>query len=82
MTRDELTAWALQKIRERHDEFAAFYVGAYHAALGTFREEHCGPVGWIGESLYCEGGREGLQRLEAREPAQRIGHGQIVEERA
>jgi hypothetical protein len=82
MTRDELTAWALQNIRERHDEFAAFYVGAYHAALGTFREEHCGPVGWIGESLYCEGGREGLQRLEQGAPAGRIGHGQIARERA
>jgi hypothetical protein len=82
MTRDALKAWALQKIRQHDDEGAAFYVGALHAALGTFQEEHCGPAGWIGESSYCEGGREGVQRLEQGVPVGRVGHGQIVEERA
>jgi hypothetical protein len=82
MTRDALKAWALQNIRAKPDEEAAFYVGVYHAALGTFREDRCGEAGWIGESAYCEGGREGLQRLAQPEPAGRLGHGAIVEERA
>ena len=81
MTRDELKAWAMTHIKAKTDEEAAFYVGVFHAGLGTFDESRCGEAGWIGESEYCAGGREGLLRLEQGEPAGRLGHGDIVEER-
>jgi hypothetical protein len=85
MTRDDIAAWALEHIRGTSDEEAAFYLGVYHAVQGTFAEEHCGPAGWIGESLYCAGGREGALRLEQASGARgsgRIGHGRIVRERS
>lgn len=78
MTKDELFAYGKDGV-ERAPENAAFFVGIIAAALGSFADAGCAPAGYVDESTYCEGGREGLLRLSAAAPTGRIAHGEVVD---
>ena len=77
MTVDEVRTWAIDHLR-RGEEPAAFYVGVADATYGTFDESQCEAAGFVWETNYCEGGREGLLRLEQATPAGRLQHGTTV----
>ena len=86
MTRDEVLAWAADgaqaAMRDGNGPDGLFYLGVRDAAVGEFGDVDCGAPGSIWESMYCEGGREGLLRLEQSEPSGRVQHGAIVEGQA
>ena len=77
MTIEEVREWAANAvITDGRD--ASFYLGVLDATRGEFDEERCPPAGFVDETPYCEGGREGMLRLAQPEPARRMLHGEIT----